>query len=88
MQTLTISQRTRREFLLGKQGLYPGRRWRGKAGVAAALRAGVVVQIDPINVVARSHDIVLYGRVLDYQPALLQSLLYEDRDCFETGGNV
>ena len=50
--------------------------------------AGAVVQVDPINVVARSHDIALYGRVLDYRPALLQSLLYEDRACFEYGGAV
>ncbi|MGO8950489.1 MAG: hypothetical protein ACLQUY_23085, partial [Ktedonobacterales bacterium] len=85
MSVLTISKSTQRRFLLGKQGLYPGRRWRGKEGAAAALRAGVVVQVDPINVVARSHDIVLYGRVLDYQPALLQTLLYEDHVGFESG---
>jgi len=72
--------------------LYPGRRWGGKAGVEAALRAGVGVQVDPLvdplNVVAHSQDIILYGRVLDYRPALLQTLLYEDRTCFEAGGAV
>jgi uncharacterized protein YcaQ len=88
VSTLTISKITRRRFILGKQGLYPGRRWQGKAGVAAALRAGAVVQVDPLNVVARSHDIVLYGRVLDYRPALLQTLLYEDHTFFEYGGTV
>jgi uncharacterized protein len=88
MTVLTISKSTQRRFLLGKQGLYPGRRWRGKAGVEAALRAGVGAQVDPLNVVAHSQDIVLYGRVLDYRPALLQTLLYEDRTCFETGGAV
>jgi uncharacterized protein len=88
MPLLTISKSTQRRFLLGKQGLYPGRRWRGKAGVEAALRAGVGVQVDPLNVVAHSQDIVLYGRVLDYRPALLQTLLYEERTCFETGGAV
>jgi uncharacterized protein YcaQ len=50
MAILTISKVTQRRFILGKQGLYPGRRWRGKAGVAAALQAGVVVQVDPLNV--------------------------------------
>ena len=72
---LTISNVTQRRFLLGKQGLYPGRRWRGREGAAAAMRAGAVVQVDPLNVVARSHDIVLYGRVLGYQPEMLRSLL-------------
>lgn len=85
---MMISNVTQRRFILGKQGLYPGRRWRGKAGVAEALRAGVVVQVDPLNVVARSHDIVLYGRVQDYRPAVLESLLYEDRACFDAGGAV
>ena len=85
---LTISPQTQRRFVLGKQGLYPGRRWRGKAGVLAALRAGAVAQVDPLNVVARSQDIALYGRVLDYWPPLLLALLYEDRACFETGGSV
>lgn len=85
---LTISHVTQRRFLLGKQGLYPGRRWRGEEGVVAALRAGAVVQVDPLNVVARSHDIVLYGRVLDYQPQMLQTLLYDQRLLFDYGGTV
>jgi uncharacterized protein YcaQ len=85
---LTISKITRRQFILGKQGLYPGRRWRGKEGLAQAILDGCVVQIDPLNVVARSHDIVLYGRVLDYQPALLEALLYTDRLAFDYGGTV
>lgn len=86
MTVLSISKTTQRRFVLGKQGLYPGRRWQGKDGIAAAMRAGAVVQIDPISVVARSPDIALYGRVMDYQPALLETLLYEDRVCFEPGG--
>ena len=86
--TLSISRNTQRRFVLGMQGLYPGRRWRGKDGVAQAMCAGAGVQVDPLNVVARSHDIVLYGRVLDYRPDQLQSLLYEDRVCIETGGAV
>lgn len=88
MPILTIAKATQRRFLLGKQGLYPGRRWQGKEGVAAALRAGAVVQVDPLNVVARSHDFVLYGRVLGYQPDMLRSLMYEDRVCFDYGGTV
>lgn len=85
---LTISRETQRRFILGKQGLYPARRWRGKAGVVQAVRAGCVIQVDPLNVIARSHDIALYGRVLDYQPALLDSALYQDRALFDYGGAV
>ncbi|MCC7452071.1 MAG: YcaQ family DNA glycosylase [Anaerolineae bacterium] len=85
---LTISNTTQRRFILGKQGLYPGRRWQGQAGAAAAINADCVVQIDPLAVVARSHDIALYGRVLDYQPAHLDALLHTARQCFDYGGTV
>lgn len=85
---LKISKMTQRQFILGKQGLYPGRRWQGKAGVYEAVHAGCVVQMDPPSVVARSHDIVLYGRVLDYQPADLDAALYTDRSCFDYGGAI
>ena len=88
MVSLHISKKTQRQFILGKQGLYPGRRWQGKAGVCEALRAGCVVQIDPLTVVAHNQDIVLYGRVLEYLPADLQELLYTDRLFFDYGGAI
>src|SRR5215467_8339623 len=86
--SLNISKKTQRQFILGRQGLYPGRRWQGKAGVCEAMRAGCVVQVDPLSVVAQSQDIVLYGRVLDYEPALLRQALYTDRLLFDYGGTV
>ncbi len=88
MAPLNISKTTQRQFILGRQGLYPGRSWQGKAGISEALRAGCMVQIDPISVVAHNQDIVLYGRVLDYRPSDLQALLYTDRLFFENGGTV
>jgi uncharacterized protein YcaQ len=47
-----------------------------------------VVQVDPLSVVAQSQDIVLYGRVLDYESALLRRALYTDRLLFEYCGAV
>jgi uncharacterized protein len=85
---LTISDVTRRRFVLGRQGLYAGRRFRGYAGVCEAVRDGCVVQVDPLSVVAQSQDIVLYGRVLEYEPALLRRALYTDRLLFEYGGTM
>ena len=41
-----------RRFLLGKQGLWPGRRWRDLEGVAQAMRTMGDVQLDPLQVVA------------------------------------
>ena len=86
MNPIVISQQTARRFILGKQGLWPGRRWKGKKGTAQAIRACEAVQLDPLNVVARSQDIVLHSRVLDYKPEYLYQVMYQDRQFFDYGG--
>jgi len=86
MNPIVISQQTTRRFILGKQGLWPGRRWKGKKGTAQAIRACEAVQLDPLNVVARSQDIVLHSRVLDYKPDYLYQVAYKDREFFDYGG--
>jgi len=86
MALITISKQTARRFVLGKQGLWPGRRWRGRKGTADAIRACEAVQLDPLNVIARSQDIVLHSRVLDYKPEYLYKVAYEDREFFDYGG--
>src|ERR687884_251647 len=88
MAILSISKAIARRFVLGRQGLWPGRRVAGQAGVAQVIRQIGAVQIDPINVVARSHDIVLWGRVAGYQPEHLDTLLYQDRAFFDYGGGL
>ncbi|HWQ83621.1 MAG TPA: crosslink repair DNA glycosylase YcaQ family protein [Anaerolineales bacterium] len=85
---LIIDKITRRRFILGQQGLYPGRRYRGQAGAAEAMQAGAVVQMDPLNVIARSHDLALFGRVLDYSPKILDNLQFSERQFFDYGGTV
>jgi len=84
----TISKETHRRFILGKQGLWPGRRWAGKAGVASAMRAAEALQVDPVSVVAQSHEIVLWGRVADFQPEYMHQLAYEERRFFDYGGHL
>ena len=83
---ITVSKQTARRFVLGRQGLWPGRRWRGKKGVAQAMRAGEALQLDPLNMVARSQDIVLHSRVLDYKPEYLYQVAYGERQFFDYGG--
>lgn len=80
-----ITKQTARRFVLGRQGLWPGRRWRGKAGADTALRQAEAVQIDPISVIARSHEIVLHSRVEAYDSAHLETLLFEERRFFDYG---
>jgi hypothetical protein len=83
---ITISQQTARRFVLGKQGLWPGRRWKGKKGTAQAINSCEAVQLDPLNIFARSQDIVLHSRVLDYKPEYLYKVAYEEREFFDYGG--
>jgi len=83
---LNIAKTTARRFVLGRQGLWPGRRWQGEDGTATALREIGSVQMDPLNVVARSHQLALWGRVAGYETAHLDTLLYERRQFFDYGG--
>jgi uncharacterized protein len=83
---ITISQQSARRFVLGKQGLWPGRRWKGKKGTAQAIRECEAVQLDPLNIFARSQDIVLHSRVLDYKPEFLHQVAYDERQFFDYGG--
>jgi uncharacterized protein YcaQ len=46
------------------------------------------VQLDPLNVIARSQDIALWGRVLDYRPEHLYELAYDERRFFDYGGSL
>ena len=80
-----ISKETARRFVLGRQGLWPGRRWQGRDGVERAVRASEVVQVDTISVVARNHDLALWSRVLDYKEEWLNYWLYQERRFFEYG---
>ncbi len=84
----SISKTTMRRFILGRQGLWPGRRWAGYDGTSVALQTVEAVQIDPVSVVAQSHDIVLWGRVLNYQPAYLQDWCNVERRFFDFGGGL
>ena len=83
---LTIDIETARRFILGKQGLWPGRRWRGVKGTERAMRAMEYLQLDPLQIVARSHDIKLYSRVLEYRPGMWEDLTYKKRKFFDWGG--
>jgi len=82
---ISIDRITFRRFLLGKQGLYPGRRWQGKQGASDAVRAVEAVQIDPLHITARSHDLALFSRVLDYDVCHLDELAHADRNVFDYG---
>jgi uncharacterized protein len=83
---MRISRDVARRFLLGRQGLWPGRRWRGMRGTEQAMRAMEHVQLDPLQVIARAQDLALQSRVIDYRPDDWARLTYEKRRFFEWGG--
>jgi uncharacterized protein YcaQ len=83
---LTIDIETALHFILGRQGLWPGRRWRGLKGTEQAMRAMEYLQLDPLQIIARSQDIALHSRVLDYKPDLWEILTYKQRKFFDWGG--
>jgi len=83
---VTINTDTARRFILGKQGLWPGRRWRGIAGTEQAMRAMEYLQLDPLQIIARSQDIKLHSRVFDYTPGLWEDVAYQQRKFFDWGG--
>src|SRR5690625_1792625 len=69
-----------RRFILGRQGLWPGRRWQGPAGLEQALHTVEHLQLDPLNITARSQDLLLHARVAGYRPEQWQAPAYEDRE--------
>jgi len=83
---LTIDSNMARRFILGKQGLWPGRRWRGLKGTEQAMLAMEYLQLDPLQIIARSQDIMLHSRVLDYKPGMWEKVTYEKRKFFDWGG--
>ncbi len=83
---LTINTDIARRFILGKQGLWPGRRWRGLEGTEQAMRTMEYLQLDPLQIIARSHDITLHSRVYDYTPGMWEEAAYQQRKFFDWGG--
>ncbi|RJP50728.1 MAG: winged helix-turn-helix domain-containing protein [Anaerolineaceae bacterium] len=82
---ITISKLIFRRFLLGQQGLWPGRRFKGLKGTTSAIQQMQSLQLDPLNIVARSQEIALYGRVLDFNLEYLYQAAYEKRGFFDYG---
>ncbi len=83
---MQISLQTARRFVLGRQGLWPGRRWRGMRGTDRAMRTMEHVQLDPLGIMARAQDLALHSRVIDYRPDDWATLTYGKRRFFDWGG--
>ena len=47
---MRVSRETQRRFVLGMQGLWPGRRWKGLEGAREAIMACRLVRVDPVRI--------------------------------------
>ncbi len=80
---MKVAKEDARRFLVGRQLLAPARSVpRGPDGVLQVLRRLGSIQLDPVDVAGRSHDLVLHARVADYDPAWCDEL-YERRELVE-----
>jgi uncharacterized protein YcaQ len=74
-----LTNRQARRFVLAHHGLGSRYVYKGKSGILDYIRRVSCIQFDPLNIVGNNPELVLQARVMDFQPALLQELLYEDR---------
>lgn len=88
MASIVLKEEVARRLVLGVQGLWPGRRWVGRDGTVDAIRELGRLQLDPVSLVARSHDLVLASRVMGYHPDYLNEIAYDKRLFFEYGGHL
>lgn len=80
---MKITKQQARRFILAHQGLWPPYALRGKSGILAYTRRVGCIQFDPLNIVGHNPELVLQARVSDFQLAMLQQLLYRDRELLD-----
>lgn len=74
-----VSKAAARRFLVRKSGLAARTaNPRGAAGVVAIVRQVEAVQIDPVMILDRNHNLVLFNRVNGYRPAQLESAVRDN----------
>ncbi|MBI5565805.1 MAG: winged helix DNA-binding domain-containing protein, partial [Chloroflexi bacterium] len=79
----TLSLDTVRKLALVKQHLAGQSPTSDAAGILDLVRDLGCLQLDPISAVARSHQIVVWSRVGQYDLDHLDQLLWRDRSLFE-----
>ncbi len=70
-------------LVLKEQGLLTPSLFKGKKAALAAIEQLGYLQIDTLNVVARSHHHTLWSRLPDYKENFLNQLLEKDKSIFE-----
>ena len=79
METINLTNKQARRFILIHQGLWPPYELKSKVEVLDFFRRVGCIQFDPLNIVGNNPELVLQARVSNFQPVLLQELLYKER---------
>jgi uncharacterized protein YcaQ len=82
-ETRVISRKVARRMAIVAQGLAGPRPHPDTEGIMDVVNRLGCLQLDPINIVARSHLLVLWSRLGSYDPGLLDLLLWQERRLFE-----
>ena len=83
MKVITMSKEELRKFLVVYQGLYTNNTFIGEEGIKDFIKRVGCVQYDPLNVVGRNADLVMQSRIEDYDPIMLEDLLYKKRELID-----
>ena len=81
--SITLSLETVRKLAVVKQGLHRRPSATGKETILEGIHQIGLLQLDSVNVVARSHYLVMLSRVGFYDPDDLDALLHPERALFE-----
>lgn len=79
----TITLQTARRLFIQRQRLNDPNPAHDAAGILDIVRDLGCLQLDPISAVTRSHQLVVWSRVGNYDLAVLDQLLWRDRSLFE-----
>lgn len=83
MKNIEISKSEARRFLIRYQGLDGREDAQGEKGVLKYIKKVGCIQYDPLNVVGRNPDLVLQSRIRDYDPSILENMLYKERSLID-----
>ena len=83
MSDLQIGHRAARRLVIDAQLLGAERQSPDRRGILATVDQLLWLQLDPTSVVARSHLLVLWSRLGQYDPSDVARLIYKDQRLFE-----
>lgn len=79
IESIILTNKQARRFMLLKQGLIGPYKFSGKQGVLGFVCQAGCIQFDPIDVCGKNPELVLQSRVKGFTKQMLYSILYEDR---------